>query len=140
MECLQALSTPSPASPQPEAKELLGKFDELPSFRDFCNVTISGKARRIYAQLAQYILDCKVFIESVQPQWRSIESAPEDGTDFLVWCTFFENKFPPVVVAGKFGDDGFYCQDGGELSYNWNPIYWQPLPASPNSVQKQGAE
>ena len=32
---------------------------------------------------------------------------------------------PNQVVRGQFKDDGFYFNDGGELSWNWDVIRWR---------------
>jgi hypothetical protein len=31
------------------------------------------------------------------------------------------------LTWGWFGDDCFYLQEGGELSYNWNIIKWRKV-------------
>lgn len=31
------------------------------------------------------------------------------------------------LVIGRMKDDGFYPEDGDELSYNWNVIRWRKL-------------
>lgn len=34
-------------------------------------------------------------------------------------------NLPNEIVSGKFGDDGFYLEDGDELSWNWDIIRWR---------------
>jgi hypothetical protein len=38
-----------------------------------------------------------------------------------------ELNLPNRFVSGRFGDDGFYFEDGDELSFNWNIIRWRKL-------------
>jgi hypothetical protein len=34
-------------------------------------------------------------------------------------------KLKNEIVKGKFREDGFYLDDGGELSWNWDIIKWR---------------
>lgn len=76
--------------------------------------------------------------------WRTMESAPKDGTHFLAWCR---------VVADEFDEDGYlskkgvveefqvvayYCFGhfvqfpfGGGIPKNLDFVKWQPLPSPP---------
>jgi hypothetical protein len=36
-------------------------------------------------------------------------------------------NFKDEVVSGRFGDDGFYLSDGGELSFNWDIFQWRDI-------------
>lgn len=36
-------------------------------------------------------------------------------------------KLKDTFVKGKYGSDGFYLSDGGELSNNWNIIEWRKI-------------
>lgn len=40
------------------------------------------------------------------------------------------------ILTGHFEDDGFYLEDGGELSWNWDIIRWRSL----NKVSPRKAE
>ncbi len=87
------------------------------------------------------------------PEWRSIESAPKDGTWILLsggairygW----DGGAPPHCVAGQWThhlngrelDEGrwqFAWYDGGYYGEYENPALWQPLPVPPSSTPRQG--
>lgn len=36
-------------------------------------------------------------------------------------------KLANKIVRGSFGEDGFFLEDGDELSYNWNIVKWRHL-------------
>ena len=42
-------------------------------------------------------------------------------------CNAKKLNLKDKIVSGKFGDDGFYLIDGGELSYNWDIIQWRGI-------------
>lgn len=65
------------------------------------------------------------------PQWRSMESAPKDGTDILL---FVESR----CVVGHWGDD---CSSRGVCSwtdseYTFSPLVWCPPPPAPTPEKK----
>ncbi len=47
-------------------------------------------------------------------------------------------KLKDEIVAGKFGDDGFYLSDGGELSYHWDIVEWRHLTPIEPDLEKLG--
>ena len=65
-------------------------------------------------------------------KWYDIETAPKEeyGPVFLVRAKHYSLE-RVIHVIGHFGYDGFYMEDGSELSYNYNLTHWMPLPEPP---------
>lgn len=57
--------------------------------------------------------------------WRSMDSAPKDGRDVLLWCP---NGMTPSTHVG-YWDDGVELWMVGDDDI-W-PTHWMPLPAAP---------
>ena len=65
--------------------------------------------------------------------WRSMESAPKDGTDIMLAA-------PGRVTCGEWivpntpewDDDPFWGSWGGNFSEENPPTHWMPLPAAPD--------
>lgn len=74
-------------------------------------------------------------------QWRPIETAPKDGTEFQAWVTqetdpsttWWEPRcrFEPENEAFQIWGRIDYDQDGWDNDWNWNPTHWQPHPLPP---------
>jgi len=63
-------------------------------------------------------------------EWKTIDSAPKDGTDIIVFDTFF------LVSQASYSDSLGWClhdTDGGvnEKKDHFDLTHWQPLPAPP---------
>ncbi len=69
--------------------------------------------------------------------WKSIETAPKDGTKILL-CSgtnWKEIEIGYWVVVGYNGvkgkwTTGFHCADEGDFDI-FNPTHWMPLPECP---------
>lgn len=69
-------------------------------------------------------------------EWRTIDSAPKDGTYFLVYLPGF---IAPNIVCYSDEDKEFMDAGGNikvYLSYA-KPTHWMPLPAPPTETAKQ---
>ena len=62
-------------------------------------------------------------------EWKPIESAPKDGTDFLALIPW-QRKHHQMV--GCFAPDGKFHSWPGRSVYA--PTHWQPLPAPPATL------
>ena len=58
--------------------------------------------------------------------WKTIESAPRDGTDILVFCPA-RSGVGPYQEISYFGYRNWEDRQGNDLS----PTHWQSLPMSP---------
>lgn len=87
----------------------------------------------------------------IADQWQTIDSAPRDGTNILVWADGYQ--WPEVVryelyndpdIEEEAGEPGFwrYSDDlfadvaqieEGELSH------WMPLPSPPRALEQKGS-
>lgn len=72
-------------------------------------------------------------------EWRPIETAPKDGTNFQAWCThstggFWEPKarFNPDTGAFEMWGRVDYDMEGWETYPHSAPTHWQPLPEPPS--------
>lgn len=88
--------------------------------------------------------------EVFQP-WRSIDSAPKDGTKVLIFVPADPKREIPAAIFAAWWDakftyhysvkrgewhDGAWTDDavlsfGYEKFQSYNPTHWQPLPAPP---------
>jgi hypothetical protein len=64
--------------------------------------------------------------------WRTMESAPRDGTVVLLWAAHWRSP----ETGWTFGDDSW--QDCPKDSYVRPPTHWMPLPALPLSGGEGG--
>ena len=83
--------------------------------------------------------------------WRTMKTAPKDGSKFDVWCVNPEHpeaygvRFNNVQMRGDGSGFGFvmYLRDGVYWQYldarepdsilpAWNPTHWMPLPTPPS--------
>ncbi|QLB38245.1 hypothetical protein phiGT1_33 [Sulfitobacter phage phiGT1] len=80
------------------------------------------------------------------PQWRPIETAPKDGTEFQVWLSkknghgFWDpraryNKNNCFQLWGRVD----YDIDGWEIYPGLEPTHWMPLPEAP-ALSHEGGE
>lgn len=63
--------------------------------------------------------------------WRTMDSAPRDGTPFIIWCEqtgLQNNKSRHLITKVK---DGLY--EG--LMFFDEPTHWRPLPAPPRGEE-----
>lgn len=75
-------------------------------------------------------------VQGREEGWQPIETAPRDGTDFLVACQYQRRRHQMV---GGFMKDGKFRSWPGRHVYE--PIAWQPLPNPPQqSTGPEGAE
>lgn len=73
--------------------------------------------------------------------WRTIDSAPKDGTQILAW---WDGK--PIITywAKRYHFEGW--QAPSMMTVNaadksaWNPTHWMPLPSAPGSVPTSAVE
>lgn len=70
--------------------------------------------------------------------WQTIDSAPRDGTDVLLWRLHKIRKepIPPIVAAcfpAEFGSDGWFTYDEVDVQVEGIPTHWMLIepPASP---------
>ena len=74
--------------------------------------------------------------------WRTIDSAPKDGTEFQAWTVLKDGadleggiwepcaRFNPESEAFEIWTRVDYDQDGWQTDWFY-PTHWQPLPAPP---------
>lgn len=60
-------------------------------------------------------------------EWRTIESAPKEGQNILLYCPLPGSEFQVV---------GLWVEGCWATSYEWEDVYepthWMPLPSPPN--------
>jgi len=83
-------------------------------------------------------------ILALLPGWRSIETAPKDGTKFDVWYPSNDAAVPTPAhrvtdvywsdVQSDFCTDGSYGpEEPSPLMLHPRPTHWQPLPPAPST-------
>lgn len=81
-------------------------------------------------------------------EWRTIDSAPKDGSHFLACCAkppydqhwTFDQR-PPTVVHwwGNPGEEGFYFSvSENEPQHPFAATHWMPLPSAPIGGRTDG--
>ena len=66
-------------------------------------------------------------------EWRSIDSAPKDGTPILCYSFDEDDEHEPIHVVKWFAND-WVCQV--DMYYIWRPSYWMPLPIPPEKKHR----
>jgi hypothetical protein len=67
-------------------------------------------------------------------EWKSIETAPLDGTEVLVVVVFGDDIAPIYAVACSTGGIWRDCGDQGFGGLaDIEPTHWMPLPPAPHS-------
>lgn len=69
-----------------------------------------------------------------QPQWRTIDSAPKDGTVILLYVGIFGHDYASAFWNDDYWDIG--SRDAADARDKWNfefgsPTHWMPLPEPP---------
>jgi hypothetical protein len=96
-----------------EAAHLAKVFSLLPTLRAFrALAALSGAA-----------------VSGVTEGWRTIESAPRDGTPILIYHERANAQAVAVPVIG-----GWYVPRRGPVQ---NPTHWRPLPTPPASKETE---
>ncbi len=76
---------------------------------------------------------------SREPQWQPIETAPKDGSEFLV----FKPTTGMLVVTYLDSDHPDYDGDTPHVTWDhdslWDPTHWMPLPPPPG-IGTEGGE
>lgn len=76
--------------------------------------------------------------DPAEGRWRSIDSAPKDGTHFMGWSA--ERGVTEAVYDGDFEDNGEPCWMDYHADDAFRPTYWQPLPSPPVPSQEGASE
>jgi|ERR1700674_679693 len=76
-------------------------------------------------------------------EWRTMESAPKDGTPVLLYTTErCENCGPSGMIIARWV--GFWkagtLRNGEPVKYSHEPTHWQPLPSPPSPELRKGDE
>jgi hypothetical protein len=67
-------------------------------------------------------------------KWKTIESAPKDGTEILIRGTAYSMLVPdPITTVAKW-DNGWWGNHHNAPDYT-NVTHWMPLPAPPEEVK-----
>lgn len=98
-----------------------------------CTVRLDAAAYDAYARAAL----------AARPGWRSMDSAPRDGTSVLVWSEPFTEGGNRSVGEAYFRDDEWWWACTGPDDYHCDPISetngavggWQPLPPPPSAPE-----
>ena len=84
----------------------------------------------ILAALSSAGIDCE--------GWRTIESAPKDGTEFQAWCVRVDHgqweprcRFNPKTEAFEIWGRIDYDADGWDVYPAFEPTHWMPFPLPP---------
>lgn len=112
-------------------------------------------ARRILKQPAHYdddelLMDARivaeVFLAASPSPWRSMESAPKDGTRFLAAAPYIyreggvglpEDRCDIHIIAADPDFDPPQLDSDLDLGWSWDAYtYWQPLPSPPSEGEK----
>lgn len=73
----------------------------------------------------------------LEQKWRTIESAPKDGTEVDLWC---HNKLSITTGLGRATDCHFYrgewirwtgCDENDGYVTVYNATHWMPIPDGP---------
>jgi len=67
-----------------------------------------------------------------EPEWRSMDSAPQDGTEILLSCPNggkIECGTHIALAAWHPTEAGWYRDTQDDYSATWPPIAWMPPPA-----------
>ena len=74
-------------------------------------------------------------MENIVNNWQSIETAPTDGTEVLIW-TGFDRLIAIYVKSENFSGwtTGWETANGYDIGFAHirAPTHWQPLPDPPN--------
>ena len=72
-------------------------------------------------------------VANVPPVWRTIDSAPRDGTVILIWCPLMAGEKMHIVRWNGMRDRFPWESPGGENGAiaAKMPTHWMPLPLPP---------
>ena len=67
-------------------------------------------------------------------KWQPIETAPRDGTKFLVLGGPYLGYVIPVVVDAVFDEGAWWPNQSDWMDGPLEPTHWMPLPPPPEDV------
>lgn len=113
---------------------------ETPDIVEMLQTAINDRGKGSVWGYAGLLEDATAEIERLRSelakhQWRTMESAPRDGTSILaVICGRHPDTghpFIPEVV--EFNENGYWdnCMWGDDSTRQYDPTHWQPLPSPP---------
>ena len=77
-------------------------------------------------------------------EWKTIDSAPKDGTSILLWCPYADKS--GTIVVGEFWVRAWASSDW-KIDYSTmvildapDPTHWMPLPEPPEADQPEVRE
>lgn len=74
--------------------------------------------------------------EAIAPEWRTIDSAPKDGT-WLLLAEQESAEVEPSLYAGAWHSEGYWIADCGQnVTQTPEPTHWMPRPFAPLSLSR----
>lgn len=109
--------------------------------RNICRPSYSGASR---VDDAQHVEDVATALREAHEagrrehaQWRPIETAPKDGTQFQAWIEKYgwepRARFNPDSEAFELWGRVDYDKDGWDVYSHMVPTHWMPLPTPPTA-------
>lgn len=79
-------------------------------------------------------------LDDVEREWRTIDSAPKDGTEVLLYTTAFSGEW--IIVQGAYFSSPKEIDNGWETQFGFHgePTHWKPLPSPPKSLNEREQE
>jgi len=68
-------------------------------------------------------------------EWRSIETAPVDGTEIMVWVVKNSDRTPQGHLLVWFDEhEEEWVNSQGAIRFSLDFTHWMPLPEPPNAT------
>lgn len=115
-----------------EALRLVDEIEDEASTRYEC-------ARQVDLQLEAVLLGCnklRALLSASDNGWRTMESAPRDGTTIIVYRPIHDGDYIPMVGVDHIRMKPPYKGVWGRSRTDTPPAAWMPLPPPPNGETK----
>ena len=131
-DILAALRAPSPA---PMGGDVAGLVERLRENDREIFLPLLGEAADMLERLTQPPADAAVAME----QWQPIETAPRDGSKFLVWEEYYGIRIGRCKERADHDDWLSYMDAfGGSSKGGSRATHWMPLLAPPAAIRAGG--